>query len=70
MLAELAIAMCAGKEFDKAAIEKIIDDPEKAESIYNKAKETMGRKPEGDEKEAVAAFANLSKDMGNGIAGP
>ena len=64
-----AIAMCSGEELDKAAIERIIDDPEKAESIYNKAMETMGRKPEGDEKEAVAAFANLSKDMGKGIQG-
>jgi len=69
VLAELAIAMCSGKELDKAAIERIIDDPQKAESIYNKAMETMGRKPEGDEKEAVAAFANLSKDMGKGIQG-
>lgn len=69
VLAELAIAMCSGTEFNKAAIEKIIDDPQKAESIFNKAKETMGRKPVGDEKEAVAAFANLSKDMGRGIGG-
>jgi nucleolar protein 56 len=69
VLAELAIAMCNGEEIDKAVIDKIIDDPEKAESIYSKAKETMGRKIEGDEKEAVAAFANLSKDMGRGIIG-
>ncbi len=69
VLAELALAMCSGKELDRAAIERAIDDPQKAESIYNKALETMGRKPEGDEKEAVAAFANLSKDMGRGIQG-
>lgn len=69
ILAELAIAMCNGEELDKAVIDKIVDDPEKAEIIYTKAKETMGRTIDGDEKDAVAAFANLSKDMGRGIVG-
>jgi nucleolar protein 56 len=69
VLAELAVAMCNGEELDRAAIDKIVDDPEKAESIYTKAKETMGRKPEGDEKDAVAAFAGLAKDMGKGLEG-
>ncbi|MDE1865695.1 MAG: NOP58 family protein [Candidatus Micrarchaeota archaeon] len=69
VLAELAISMCNGEELDRKTIEKIVDDPEKAESIFEKAKETMGRKPEGDEKDAVAAFAGLAKDMGKGIQG-
>ena len=69
VLAELALSMCTGTEPDKAAIAKIIDDPDKAAIIYEKAMETMGRKPDGDEKEAVAAFANLSKEMGKGIQG-
>lgn len=69
VLAELAVAMCNGEELEKSAIEKIVDDPEKAESIYEKAKETMGRKPEGDEKDAITAFAGLAKDMGKGLQG-
>jgi len=69
VLAALAGSMCKGEEIDRDAIAKIIDDPDKAESIYNRAKDTMGRKPEGDEKGAVSAFAGLATDMGEGLQG-
>lgn len=69
VLAELATLLCSGGEVDGKEVARIIDDPQKAESICKKITETMGRKPEGDEKEAIGAFANLTKDAGKGLQG-
>ena len=56
-LAKLTIAMST-QGGDVASIEKALGDAAKAEEVQKKAANTIGRKMEGEEAEAVTGFAN------------
>ncbi len=61
-LAELTIHMLSG-EPNREEVLKIVEDPSKAESIISKASATIGRKQEGNEADAIKAFAKMSLEM-------
>ena len=68
-LADLAIVLNSRESIDKESITSIITDTQKAESVYNKAKATMGREMSQKEKEAVLHFARLSNQMYDTLLG-
>ena len=68
-LADLAIVLNSRDGIDKESITSIITDTQKADSIYNKAKATIGREMSDKEKEAVLHFARLSNQMNDTLLG-
>ena len=61
-LASLAHAI-ATKSMTKEAIEEALKDPQRAEQIFDKAKQTIGRKMNDEEKHTVATFTKMLSDM-------
>lgn len=62
-LAELATVLNEREHVDKAEIARILGDEQKAESVYKKATESMGRRMTGGEKPALLSFAEMSKGI-------
>ncbi|MCL5430144.1 MAG: NOP58 family protein [Candidatus Marsarchaeota archaeon] len=60
-LADLTLA--TANEIDHDTIRKLINDDKSAEDFYKKAKSTIGRKMNEDEKSAVMGFAKTSNEM-------
>lgn len=63
VLADLAMVLNSNEEITEEKIKSIIEDEQKAASIYQKATSTMGRKMGENERKAVLAFAELSNQM-------
>jgi nucleolar protein 56 len=68
-LADLAIVLNSREGISKESITSIIEDTQKADSIYNKAKVTIGREMSKKEREAVLHFARLSNQMYDTLLG-
>lgn len=68
-LAELVAAMNDRKSISKDAIQAIIKDPDKTESVFKRASESMGREMEDPERQAILAFARMSSDMNAAMEG-
>jgi nucleolar protein 56 len=62
-LADLAIVLNGREEISKERISEIIEDSQKAESIYNKAMATIGREMNANEREALIGFAKMSNSL-------
>ncbi len=62
-LADLAIVLNNRDGISKDEINTIMADPQKAESVYNKAKATIGRTMSERERDAILNFAKLSNQM-------
>lgn len=67
VLADLALVLNSRDGIDKDGINKILNDEQKSESLYKKAKETIGRSMNENEKRALVSFANLSNDMNRSL---
>jgi len=68
-LAELAAVLNDRESINKEAVEKILQDSQKAESVINKAASSIGRRITSDEKEALMHFVGLSRSMHSTLTG-
>ncbi len=68
-LADLAIVLNSRDGISKESISAIVEDTQKADSIYNKAKATIGREMSGKEREAMLHFARLSNQVHDTLLG-
>ena len=68
-LADLAMVLNTREDISMQRIEEAIPDKQKAESIYNKAKSTMGREMSESEKNALIGFAGMSNRMYDTLLG-
>ncbi|MDE1832935.1 MAG: NOP58 family protein [Candidatus Micrarchaeota archaeon] len=68
-LAELVAVLNDRENMSREAIQKIINDPDKTESIFNKASASMGRSMNEGERAAILAFARMSSDMNTAMEG-
>lgn len=62
-LADLAMVLNSSDEISEEKIKSIIEDSQKAESIFRKATATIGRKMNVNEQSALIGFARLSGGM-------
>lgn len=62
-LADLAIVLNSRNEMNQESIDMIIKDAQKSASIYSKAKSTIGREMNSNERKAVLGFAKMSNQM-------
>ncbi|MDE1811010.1 MAG: NOP58 family protein [Candidatus Micrarchaeota archaeon] len=68
-LARLVAVLNDKEALSKDAINEIINDPDKSESIFNKASASMGRSMNEGERSAILAFAKMSMDMASAMDG-
>lgn len=68
-LSELAVVLNNREGIDKEEIDKIIQDPQKSEMIYEKAKKSMGRQMTDEENVALMEFVELSRRMNKTLTG-
>jgi len=62
-LADLAIVLNEKGGISKEKINEIINDDQKSESIYNKARSTIGREMNANEQKALVGFARMSNSL-------
>ncbi len=65
-LAALALSI-ATKPITLESVAEAVEDRQKAEQIVQKANQTIGRKMNDEEKQTVASFAKMLKDMGQSM---
>ena len=68
-LAELVAVLNDKENMSREAIQRVINDPDKTESIFNKASASMGRAMNEGERSAILAFARMSSDMNTAMDG-
>jgi nucleolar protein 56 len=67
-LTELALLVTKNPDADFATYLEIVKDNSKAKYVYERSKESIGRKMNDDEKAALRNFAELSKSMAESLA--